>query len=157
VLPSPLPADRGDVEQREVEENADHKARSGGRGQSVEAFGLLVACDLAMRTSGIRGLRTLAARVRRPSSASSTSNPLAAAEELAAIVERVAAFYYTQTWCLHRAAATACVLRRHGIRADVVIGFRTMPLHGHAWVEVGSTVIRDKPTVRSKFQVIDRF
>jgi hypothetical protein len=50
-------------------------------------------------------------------------------------------FYWKPVLCLQRAVCTVRVLRRHGIQARLVIGYRPSPFFSHAWVEVDGRVI----------------
>ena len=50
-------------------------------------------------------------------------------------------FYWKPVLCLQRAVCTVRLLRRHGIRAHLVIGYRTSPFFSHAWVEVEGRVV----------------
>jgi hypothetical protein len=65
-------------------------------------------------------------------------------------------FYFKRVLCLQRSAATTVLLRRHGWNAEMVIGVQLMPFQSHAWVEVQSRVVNDKPYVTEIFQVLDR-
>jgi hypothetical protein len=64
--------------------------------------------------------------------------------------------YYKQVLCLQRSAATACLLRRNGIRARMVIGAQQMPFKAHAWVEVDDRVVNDKSYTPEIYAVLDR-
>jgi hypothetical protein len=59
--------------------------------------------------------------------------------------------------CLQRSAATACLLKRCGIPAQMVIGAQQMPFKAHAWVEVDGRVVNDKPYMTEIYAVLDRF
>lgn len=50
-------------------------------------------------------------------------------------------FYWKPVLCLQRAVCTARLLRRHGIHARLVIGYRPSPFFSHAWVEVDGRVV----------------
>jgi hypothetical protein len=65
-------------------------------------------------------------------------------------------WYWKEVLCLQRSAATACLLRRHGIRAELVIGTQQMPFKSHAWVEVGGRVVNDKAYTPEMYVVLDR-
>ena len=77
-------------------------------------------------------------------------DPICSAVDMACI------WYWKEALCLQRSAATACLLRRHGVRADLVIGAQQMPFKGHAWVEVNGRVVNDKPYTPQMYQVLDR-
>lgn len=50
-------------------------------------------------------------------------------------------FYWKPVLCLQRAVCTVRLLRRHGIYARLVIGYRPSPFFSHAWVEVEGRVV----------------
>ena len=50
-------------------------------------------------------------------------------------------FYWKPVLCLQQAVCTARLLRRHGIYARLVIGYRPSPFFSHAWVEVNGRVV----------------
>lgn len=50
-------------------------------------------------------------------------------------------FYWKPVLCLQRAVCTVRLLRRHGIEARLVIGYRPSPFFSHAWVEVDGRVV----------------
>lgn len=50
-------------------------------------------------------------------------------------------FYWKPVLCLQRAVCTVRMLRKHGINARLVIGYRPSPFFSHAWVEVDGRVV----------------
>ena len=50
-------------------------------------------------------------------------------------------FYWKPVLCLQRAVCTVRLLRRNGIHARLVIGYRPAPFFSHAWVEVDGRVV----------------
>jgi len=50
-------------------------------------------------------------------------------------------FYWKPVLCLQRAVCTVRLLRRNGIHARLVIGYRPSPFFSHAWVEVDERVL----------------
>ena len=50
-------------------------------------------------------------------------------------------FHWKPVLCLQRAVCTVRLLRRHGIHARLVIGYRPTPFFSHAWVEVDGRVV----------------
>jgi transglutaminase superfamily protein len=78
---------------------------------------------------------------------------------VAAICEAVdlaAIWYPKEVLCLQRSAAAACLLKRYGHSAQLVIGARRSPFKAHAWVELGGQVVNDKPYVPEIYAVLDR-
>jgi hypothetical protein len=72
-------------------------------------------------------------------------------------VRSVAPFYWKPIRCLQRSIVTTRLMRKHGIPAEVVIGYRAAPFFSHAWVEVTGRVANDSPTYRTRLQVLERF
>jgi hypothetical protein len=79
-----------------------------------------------------------------------------AAERICPAVDMACIWYWKEALCLQRSAATACLLRRYGVRADLVIGAQQMPFKAHAWVEVDGRVVNDKPYTPEMYAVLDR-
>jgi hypothetical protein len=73
-----------------------------------------------------------------------------------AAIDMACIWYWKEVFCLQRSAATACLLRRFGIPAQMVIGAQQLPFRAHAWVEVDGRVINDKSYVTEMYPVLDR-
>lgn len=71
-------------------------------------------------------------------------------------VEIACALYIRPATCFHRSTVLTVLLRRAGIPAIVVVGYRTPPFESHAWVEVGEVVVNDRQAFRKHFNVLDR-
>ena len=78
------------------------------------------------------------------------------AERVCHSVDLATIWYWKQARCLQRSAATACLLRQCGIDARMVIGAQQLPFKAHAWVEVESQVVNDKPYMPEIYAVLDR-
>jgi len=61
-------------------------------------------------------------------------------------------FHWKPVLCLQRSVCTARLLRKHGIDAHVVIGYRSLPFFSHAWVEVGGRVVYGSPAYKRQLQ-----
>ena len=59
-------------------------------------------------------------------------------------------FYWKPVLCLQRAVCTVRLLRRHGIFARLVIGYRPSPFLSHAWVEVEGRVVYGSPAYQKR-------
>jgi len=79
-----------------------------------------------------------------------------ATKRLCTVIDVACSMYPKQALCLQRAVATTSLLRRYGIRAELVIGVHQIPLDAHAWVEVDGEVVNDKRKVQEVYQVLDR-
>lgn len=77
-------------------------------------------------------------------------------ERVCFAVDLACIWYWKKVLCLQRSAATACLLKRHGVPAQMVIGAQQIPFRAHAWVEVGGRVVNDKPYTPEMYAVLDR-
>lgn len=78
------------------------------------------------------------------------------AKRTCAAVDMACIWYWKEVLCLQRSAVTACLLKRHGVPAQMVIGAQQIPFRAHAWVEVDGRVVNDKPYTPEMYAVIDR-
>jgi len=103
-------------------------------------------------TTALRG----SANIRRLNPQPITDNP-ANRELVRSICDAVvlaACFYWKPVLCLQRSVSTVRLLRRHGVIARLVIGYRTAPFFSHAWVEVDGHIVTDSPTYQQRLQVL---
>lgn len=84
------------------------------------------------------------------------SNRHATQADILRAADVAAVLYFKEVKCLQRSAAAARMLRKHGFPAELVIGVQHIPFHAHAWVEIGGTVVNDKPYVSQMYVVIER-
>lgn len=61
-------------------------------------------------------------------------------------------FYWKPVLCLQRAVCTARLLRKYGIDARMVIGYRPAPFFSHAWVEVDGRVVYGSAAYRERLR-----
>jgi transglutaminase superfamily protein len=88
----------------------------------------------------LRGSGRILSQLKRQS----TSNESSSAESEQTICDAVllaTCFYWKPVLCLQRAVCTVRLLRKHGIHARLVIGYRPSPFFSHAWVEVDGRVV----------------
>lgn len=118
---------------------------------TIRAWLALAAFDVA-RAGGfervherVRGRRVDA---RRPSDDRT--------EAIVWAVDEACVWYVKRVHCLQRSAVATSLLRRHGIRAELVIGYRSIPFESHAWVEVNGCVVNDRPQYQRAFAILDR-
>jgi hypothetical protein len=71
-------------------------------------------------------------------------------------VDEACVWYFKRVLCLQRSAVSVWLLRRAGLRAELVIGYRPVPFESHAWVELDGEVINDRPQYQRVFMVLDR-
>ena len=79
-----------------------------------------------------------------------------APEQVCAAIDLAAALYFKQALCLQRSAAAACLLRKNGFSAEMVIGVQQLPFLAHAWVELDGLVVNDKPYIPEIYSVLTR-
>jgi hypothetical protein len=79
-----------------------------------------------------------------------------AVECICSAVDMACIWYWKEALCLQRSAATSCLLKSHGISAQMVIGAQQMPFKAHAWVEVDGRVVNDKSYVSQIYAVMNR-
>jgi hypothetical protein len=116
----------------------------------VHAWLALVAFDGAR----LWGFARISAWLRRSRPAPRRS--WAATGDVVWSVEEACVWYVKRARCLQRSVVTTWLLRRHGIAAEMVIGYRPLPFQSHAWVEVGGAVVNDRPQYQRAFHVLDR-
>ena len=79
-----------------------------------------------------------------------------AVERICHAVDMACIWYWKEALCLQRSAAAACLLKKYGVPAQMVIGAQQMPFKAHAWVEVDGRVVNDKPYTPEIYAVLDR-
>jgi hypothetical protein len=118
----------------------------------IEAYWKLHRFDLCLARSDFSGLyeevRKFPVSTRPPSPAS--------IEQVCSAVDMACIWYWKEVLCLQRSAATACLLKRYGVPAQMVIGAQQIPFRAHAWVEVDGRVVNDKPYTPERYAVLDR-
>ncbi len=72
-------------------------------------------------------------------------------------VDEACVWYIKRVHCLQRSAVALRLLRRQGVRAELVIGYRPVPLESHAWVEVDGHVVNDRPAYQRAFSILERW
>ena len=117
----------------------------------LEAYIKLIHFDLYLARGDFEALRNKVrsfpiGRKRAPASA----------EQICLAVDMACIWYWKEALCLQRSAATACLLKRSGFPAQLVIGAQHMPFRAHAWVEVNGRVVNDKPYTPEIYAVLDR-
>jgi hypothetical protein len=117
-----------------------------------QAYGKLIRFELYLNRGNFRSLYD---RVRGYPLGRKAPEP-ALVEQICSAVDMAAIWYPKQVLCLQRSAATACLLKAYGVRAQMVIGAQQMPFKAHAWVEVAGRVVNDKPYTPEMYAVLDR-
>jgi hypothetical protein len=117
----------------------------------LQAFASLILFDV-LAWSGYKRVyaftRTRRVAGRRPS--------LETTARVCWAVQEACVWYVKRVYCLQRSSATAWMLRRGGVPAELVIGYRPVPLDSHAWVEVAGQVVNDLPQYQRAYKELDR-
>jgi prolyl oligopeptidase len=118
----------------------------------LKAYSKLIHFDLYIARKNFSAIyqkvRNYPVRKRTPSRAS--------IEEICSAVDMACILYWKEALCLQRSAATACLLKKYGIPAQLVIGAQQIPFKAHAWVEVDGRVVNDKSYLHEVYAVLDR-
>ena len=103
---------------------------------------------ISLRGSGhiLRQLR------QQPIAAKPTSHELEQA--ICDAVLLATCLYCKPVLCLQRSICTVRLLRRHGIVARLVIGYRPSPFFSHAWVEVDGRVVYGSPAYQKRLRLL---
>jgi Transglutaminase-like superfamily len=118
----------------------------------LQAYWKLIHFDVYLARGSFAALHN---KVRNCRIASKTPSP-EAVERICSAVDMACIWYWKEALCLQRSAAAACLLKRHGVPAQMVIGAQQMPFKAHAWVEVDGRVVNDKPYTSEMYGVLDR-
>jgi hypothetical protein len=118
----------------------------------LKAYSMLIFFDFYLARDNFAALY----RKVRNYPASEDMPPLATVERICVAVDMASIWYWKEVLCLQRAAATACLLKRYSVPAQMVIGVQQMPFKAHAWVEVNGRVVNDKPYMPEMYAVLDR-
>jgi Transglutaminase-like superfamily len=118
----------------------------------LKAYGKLILFDLCLARGNFAALYE---KVRNYPVSKRTPSP-DTVERICYAVDLACIWYWKEALCLQRSAATACLLKQHGVPAQMVIGAQQMPFKAHAWVEVDGRVVNDKAYTPEMYAVLDR-
>jgi Transglutaminase-like superfamily len=114
----------------------------------VRALYEIVHHDVVLRLRGSG--RTLQQVSRQCVAARSASHELEQA--ICEAVLLATCLYWKPVLCLQRSVCTARLLRKHGVNARLVIGYRAAPFFAHAWVEVEGRVVYGSPAYQKRLR-----
>ena len=97
----------------------------------------------------LRGSGRILSQLKRQSIAAPPTNQ-ELEKAICDAVQLATCFYWKPVLCLQRAACTVRLLRRYGIFARLVIGYRPSPFFSHAWVEVDGRVVYGSATYQKR-------
>jgi hypothetical protein len=118
----------------------------------LEAYLSLIRLDLCLAGENFESLYN---KVRNYPTRNKVASP-DSAERICSAVDMACIWYCKEVLCLQRSAATACLLRKYGVSAQLVIGAKQMPFKAHAWVEVDGRVVNDKQYVPEMYGILTR-
>jgi len=118
-----------------------------------EGWLLLLYFDYIMRFRGFSAVHRL---VRQQGIRPASAADRVASERLCHAVDLACVLYFKRVMCLQRSAAAAILLRRHGWKAEMVIGAQLLPFRSHAWVEIDGDIVNDKPYMLDIYRVLER-
>lgn len=118
----------------------------------LESWILLLRFETTMRSGGFNEIYRSVREYPVDFAAPSLETP----EDLCRAIDYACVFYFKRVLCLQRSAATTLLLRRHGRRAEMVIGAQLLPFRSHAWCEINGAVINDKPYIEDIYAVLER-
>jgi hypothetical protein len=118
----------------------------------LKAYLKLIYFDLYLAQGNFAALYD---KVRNSTVAARMPDP-DALERINSAIDLACIWYWKEALCLQRSAATACLLKKYGLPAQMVIGAQQMPFKAHAWVEVDGRVVNDKPYTPEMYAVLDR-
>jgi len=110
----------------------------------VRALYELVRYEMAL---SLRGSGRILEQLRRQSIATRAGDH---EQTICDAVLLATCFYCKPVLCLQRAVCTVRLLRRYGIMARLVIGYRPSPFFSHAWVEVDGRVVYGSPAYQKR-------
>jgi hypothetical protein len=105
----------------------------------VRAWWQLLLYDLVDAVAGFHGVHAM---MRRTVVAERRRADLC---EIRAALCWARSLYGKRVFCLQVSVAATRLLRQMGVDAQLVVGYRSTPFFGHAWVEVDGTVFNDSP------------
>ena len=118
---------------------------------SLKAYVSLLALEPYLLSKNFAGLRN---KVTTCPLKTSTQDERTL-ERISEAVNLACVWYWKRVLCLQRSAVTVCLLKQHGLSAQMVIGAQSVPFRAHAWVEFAGRVVNDKGNLRETYTVLD--
>jgi hypothetical protein len=119
----------------------------------IESWLILLHLEFIMRTKGLRKMHEV---VRRQPVIELQIQNVVPHAFLCRALDYASVLYFKHVLCLQHSCAATLLLRRHGWKAELVLGVQIVPLASHAWVELGGVVVNDKPYMTEIYQVLER-
>lgn len=118
----------------------------------LRAFKELILYDLLTKLGGFKQARAYVLRTTRKE----REAPAATVNQVVDAVDIASVFYFKRVMCMHRSFAAVRLMRKSGVKADLIIASRPLPFLSHAWVEVDNQIVNDKQGYKRKLQVLER-
>lgn len=118
----------------------------------LRAFKELILYDILTKLGGFKRVRSYVLHTSRKE----LEAPLETVRHVVDAVDIASVFYYKRVMCLHRSFAAVRLMRKRGVKAELIIASRPLPFLSHAWVEVDNQIVNDKPGYKRKLQVLER-
>jgi len=115
-------------------------------------FKELIFYDILTNLGGFKQVRVYVQQTSRKE----LDAPPETVKQVVEAVDIASVFYYRRVMCLHRSFAAVRLLRKRGVKAELIIASRPLPFLSHAWVEVDNQIVNDKPGYKRKLQVMER-
>lgn len=121
--------------------------------ETVSAFLGLLAFDLVLKFAGFQALIK---KVQNWPTAEPRTTDREICRRVRGTVDRAQMYYPKKAMCLQHSAVITCLLRRHGVPAEMVLAAQEFPPKAHAWTEVMSEVVSDSPGVKARYRELRR-
>ena len=125
-------------------------SRTESSGMVLEACWELFRHDIQMK---MRGFSVVYNNVRKQR-AIGTNTDSSILPVVCDAVATAACFYWKPILCMQRSVVTTRMLRRRGVDARLVFGYRREPFLAHAWVEVDGRVVNDSPAYKERLTLL---
>ena len=118
----------------------------------VQAFAELLLYETKNRFGGFQAVHRSVERVRVRRCFSDAK----AITRVCEAVRLASCFFWKPVLCLPRAVVTTRLLRKRGVAATMVIGYRPSPFFSHAWVEVDGVIVNDSRAYQERLLVLEK-
>lgn len=112
----------------------------------ARVFYELIRYDFVTFVCGFQGIN----RILANQSGTVGRDPSEVCPRICSAVSVATCFYFKPVLCLERSAVTVTLLRKHGVKARLVIGYQQEPFFCHAWAEVEQRVVNDSQVYKER-------
>jgi hypothetical protein len=116
------------------------------------AFKELMFYDVLTKLGGFKRVRSYVLRTDRKE----LDAPPETVRRVVDAVDIASVFYFKRVMCLHRSFAAVRLMRKSGVKAELIIASRPMPFVSHAWVEVDNLIVNDRTGYQRRLHVLER-